>query len=119
MVNLPTKGVLQNKTKERSWTQVCVSKGEGLRTGFSLKMMDWKPDDDRACRKHEITYTKIEFGFANFMLKMMVEYSDKRFQRETQMWDQRHGNIYPSYLILFKHKFKEKTTNTCKSGPRH
>lgn len=34
------------------------------------------------------------------------------------MWDQRHGNIYPSYLILFKYEFKEKTTNTWKSGPR-
>lgn len=34
------------------------------------------------------------------------------------MWDQRHGNIYPSYLILFKYEFKEKTTNTWNSGPR-
>lgn len=52
------------------------------------------------------------------MLKMMVEYSDKIFQRETQMWDQRHGNIYPSYLIFFQYEFKEKTTNTQNSGPR-
>lgn len=79
-MNLPTKGVLPNKMKERSRTQMCVSKGEGLRTGFSLKMMGWTPDDDRAYRKHEITYIKIQLDFANFMLKMLVEYSVKDFK---------------------------------------
>lgn len=79
-MNLPTKGVLQNKIKEGSRTQTCVSKGEGLRTGFSLKMMGWRPDDDRVCRKHENTYTKIEFDFANFMLKVVVEYSIEDFK---------------------------------------
>lgn len=29
--------------------------------------------------KYKIIYRKKEFGLANFMLKMMVEYSDKDF----------------------------------------
>jgi len=32
------------------------------------------------------------------------------------MWDQRDGNIYPSYLILFQRKFKEKTHEILAQG---
>lgn len=59
VVNPQTKGALQNKMKERSGTQMCVSEGERLRMSlFPLKRMDWRPDDGRSCRKYKIIYRK-------------------------------------------------------------
>lgn len=60
-MNLTTKGVLQNKMKERSRTQMCVSKGKGLRTGFSLKMMGWRPNETEPAGNMKLPNKKIEF----------------------------------------------------------
>ena len=93
-MNPQTKGVLQKKMKERSGTQMCVSRGERLRMSlFPLKMMDRRPDDGRGCRKHKIICRKKEFGFDNFMLKMMVEYSDKGFLRDSDVGSERWKHL--------------------------
>lgn len=54
---------------------MCVKRGKVKNVSFFPKNDGLETDDGKGCRKYKIIYRKKkEFGFANVMLKMMVEY---------------------------------------------
>ncbi|XP_064298383.1 ankyrin repeat domain-containing protein 46 isoform X2 [Phalacrocorax carbo] len=67
------------ETMQTAESERLVMPFEKILIWISSRMMDWRPDDGRGCRKYKIIFREKEFGFDNFMLKMMAEYSDKHF----------------------------------------